>query len=189
MGPLILLIPIGLALLRPAPAPERIVLLPNEDGRPSAVIVTSSKGDTVVDRPYLAASVHQGGAVTAQDEDPAKVRERYGSTLGAMPKGPVAAMLYFEAGSERLAPESAERVIALRAQLRQRDEPEVTLVGHAARADAPGYNDELSKARAAAVKRALMLAGVPDERIGIYSRGSRDSSGGNADRRVDVRIR
>lgn len=189
MGPMILLIPIGLALLRPEPVPERIVLLPNADGRPSAVIVTSTRGETVVDRPYLAASVHQGGAMTSQDEDPAKVRERYGSTLRSMPEGPVSGMLYFEPGSERLAPESAERLVALRGQLQRRAEPEVTLVGHAARTDAPGANDELSKARAAAVARALMLAGVPEERIGIWARGSRDSKGLPDDRRVDVRIR
>lgn len=189
MGPLILLVPIGLALLRPEPAPERIVLLPNADGRPSAVIVTSAQGDTVIDRPYLSARVRRDGAVSAQDEDPVKLRERYGSTLGAMPAGPVSAVLYFEPGGELLVPESAERLVALRAQLRKRAEPEVTLVGHAARADAPGSNDELSRARAAAVGRALALEGVPQERIGIWARGSRDSQGMPGDRRVEVRIR
>lgn len=189
MGPLVLLLPIGLALLRPEPAPERIVLLPSADGRASAVIVTSARGDTLVDRPYLSASVHRDGAVTAQDEDPAKLRERYGSTLASMPEGPVSAVLYFEPGGERLVPESAERLVALRAQLRKRAAPEVTLVGHTARADAPGSNDELSKARAAAVARALVPAGVPEERIGIWARGSRDSMGLPGDRRVDVRIR
>lgn len=191
MGMLLLVVPVAIALLQaqPARAPERIVLLPNGDGSASAVIVTTRGGETVVDRPWLAASVHGDGRTSASEEDPARVRERYGATLAAMPQGPVSHVLYFEPGSDRLAAESAERLPALRAQLRERAEPEVTLVGHAGRDEMPGYNEALSKARAAAVMRAIAMPGLPEERIGTWARGSYDSRGLPADRRVDLRIR
>ena len=67
---LLFLIPL-IPALWPSPKPtERITLLPNADGRPSAVVITSAKGDTMVDRPYLSASVYASGDVTPKDEEP-----------------------------------------------------------------------------------------------------------------------
>ena len=197
-SPLLLLVPL-LAALWPTPpriANERITLLPNADGRPSAVVVRSSKGETVIDRPYLSANVFSGGVITPKEEEPAYVKARYGTTLSALPEAAAVYVVYFDAATDTLAPESAERIKQIRAQLARRAQPEIALVGHADRVDTPGYSDELSLRRAAAVKRLLVAAGIPDERIVTVARGERDLSVKTRDgsieplnRRVEIRVR
>lgn len=190
MSALLLIVPIAWALW-PAPQPtEHITLLPNADGRQSAVVVTSAKGEMLVDRPYLTADVYASGKVLPTTGAASTVRIRYGSTLDALPAGAVSHSLFFEASSARLAPESAARMIAIRSEIAQRAQPEIWVVGHADRADAPGYNDELALSRAVTVARELVSAGVPEDRIDVAARGSRDGRGfGAGNRRVDIRVR
>jgi outer membrane protein OmpA-like peptidoglycan-associated protein len=198
-SPILLLVPL-VAALWPAPtlprATETITLLPNADGRPSAVVVRSAKGETVIDRPYLSASVFAGGAVTPKDEEPAYVKARYSATLSALPEAAAVYVVYFGAGTDMLMPESAERIKQIRTQLARRAEPEIALVGHTDRVDMPGYNDELSLRRAAAIKRMLVAAGIADERIATIGRGerellvkTRDGTIEQSNRRVEIRVR
>src|SRR4051812_28165561 len=132
MTPLLVLLPL-LTLLVPADKPatktERIVLLPNADGRPSGVFVKSDKGEALIDKPYLSASVSPRG-VTAKPEEASAVQARYRTTLDALPEPASGHVVYFEQGSERLTPASAERLLALRATIARRAVPEVTIVGH-----------------------------------------------------------
>lgn len=190
MSALLLILPLAWALW-PDPQPtEHITLLPNADGRQSAVVVTSPKGEMLIDQPYLTADVYASGKVLPKPASASTVRIRYGSTLDALPAGAVSHSLFFEPSSGRLAPESAARLIAIRAAVAQRAQPEVWVVGHADRADAPGYNDELALARAVMVARELVGAGVAEERIDVMARGSRDSKDfGERNRRVDIRVR
>ena len=197
-SPILLLVPL-IAMVWPTPprvANERITLLPYADGRPSAVVVRSAKGETLIDRPYLSAGVFTGGVVTPKDEEPAYVKARYSSTLSALPEAAAVYVVYFDAATDTLAPESAERMKQIRAQLARRAEPEIALVGHADRVDTPGYSDELSLRRAAAIKRMLVAAGIPDERIVTVGRGERDLNVKTRDgsieplnRRVEIRVR
>jgi len=190
MSALLLIVPLAWALW-PNPQPtEHITLLPNADGRQSAVVVTSARGETLVDQPYLTADVYASGKVTAKPAVASTVRIRYDSTLAALPAGAVSHSLFFEASSGQLAPESAARLIAIRADIARRAQPEVWVVGHADRADAPGLNDQLALSRAVSVARELAGAGVPEERIDVMARGSRDAKGfGGQNRRVDIRVR
>lgn len=188
-SPLVLVVPLLVALW-PSPRPtERIVLLPNADGKPSAVVVTSPKGEMLVDRPYLSASVYDSGAVKPLIDEPDAIRARYQNTLAALPDAAASYMLYFEPGSDRLLPESAQRLAALRVQLARRAEPEVALVGHADRGEQPGYNGQLSARRADAVRRSLVAAGIRDGSVASIALGSYQADGQRHNRRVEIRVR
>ena len=82
-----------------------------------------------------------------------------------------------------------------RAALR-RHAARITVTGHADRAGAPDYNTGLSLRRAAAVRAALIGAGVAPDRVRIFARGEGDGAIGTGDgighagnRRVTINLR
>ncbi|MES2257184.1 MAG: OmpA family protein [Pseudomonadota bacterium] len=185
----------ALAQHHPAPT-ERITLLPSQDGRPSALIVTSSTGETVLDRPYQGASVDRGATLTSRAEDPLEINGRYRTTLAALPKGATVFTIYFETGTDTLVPESAERLGQIKTELSRRAAPEVFVIGHTDRVDTLAFNDTLSLKRAETVKRLLIEAGVPADSINVSGRGEREllvpTADGKAEqrnRRVEIRVR
>jgi len=79
---------------------------------------------------------------------------------------------------------------------RQRGAARITVTGHADRAGAPDYNTGLSLRRAAAVRAALIGAGVAPDRVRIFARGEGDGAIGTGDgighagnRRVTIHLR
>ncbi|TFW26011.1 OmpA family protein [Massilia arenosa] len=177
----------------PPPVRERIVLLPNQDGRPSAVIVKSAKGEAVIDQPYLSATVNSTGAVAQQQEAQDQVRARYASTLSAMPQRAGSRIVYFGAGSAALAAESAQVVRELLAEAKDRSWPEVTITTYADRMDLAGNGDVIGLQRAEAVRTMLVAAGVDAQRITVDNRGAREPfspiPGDWRNRRAEIRIR
>jgi outer membrane protein OmpA-like peptidoglycan-associated protein len=201
-SPLLLIVPLVAALgihFKPAPpaqSNERITLLPSQDGRASAVLVRSKTGETLIDRPYLRATVFDDGHIDARDEEPTSVQARYRSTLAAMPQAAAIYTVYFQAASDSLDPRSAELMAQLPAAIARRDEPEVIIVAHADRVETPGYNDELSLRRADAIRRQLRAAGIAEARIVVQPLGERELPAPTRDgtiearnRRVDIRVR
>lgn len=178
-----------------APA-ERVVLLPSQDGQSSAVIISSSAGDTVLDRPYLSASIATSGQVTATDGEAGAVRARYLHTLAALPQRAAVFLLYFDTATDVLVPESAARLEQIKQELAQRPAPEIIVIGHTDTVDTPAYNDALSLQRAEAVKRMLVAVGIAEERIQAQGRGkrellvpTRDRVDEARNRRVEIRVR
>jgi outer membrane protein OmpA-like peptidoglycan-associated protein len=178
------------------PVTEKIVLLPNQDGKPSAVVVKTAKGETVLDSPYQTAGIAAGGLVTARAEDPAAVNERYGTTLAALPQRARNFILYFETGTDVLVPESVPLLEQIKEELAQRSAPEIIVVGHTDRVASLEYNDALSIKRAETMKQVLVAAGIPEERISTAGRGEREPLVPTADgvdepknRRVEIRVR
>lgn len=79
---------------------------------------------------------------------------------------------------------------------RRRGAVRITVTGHADRAGAPDYNTGLSLRRAAAVRAALIGAGVAPDRVRIFARGEGDGAIGTGDgighagnRRVTITLR
>jgi outer membrane protein OmpA-like peptidoglycan-associated protein len=178
------------------PITERIILLPGQDGKPSAVVIKSAKGETVLDRPYSGASIDASGAIRSREEDPAAVKEFYSTTLAALPQHPKAFILYFETGSDELVPESVPLLAQIQRELGQRAEPEIIVIGHTDTVDTLEYNDALSIKRAEAMKLVLVAAGIPAERISTAGRGERelliptkDGVDEPKNRRVEIRVR
>jgi outer membrane protein OmpA-like peptidoglycan-associated protein len=197
IGPLIFIACLAAAIAQHNAAPrERITLLPSEDGKPSAVVVATAKGEAVLDQPYRSAQVGGNGALATVTEQESAVRQRYAPLLAVLPKGAAVFTVYFETNTEDLVPESAARFAQIRAELAQRPAPEVIVIGHTDRVDSTAYNDALSLKRAGRVKQLLVEAGIPADSIAVAGRGEREPAVATADgkaeirnRRVEIRVR
>ncbi|WP_228892788.1 OmpA family protein [Pseudoduganella aquatica] len=175
---------------------ERITLLPSQDGRASAVVVTSSKGEALLDQPYQSAAVDGAAVLLVGAGNPADIQQRYREQLAALPQRAAVFMLFFETGGDTLVPESAARLPQIKAELAARPAAEVLVIGHTDRVDTMAFNDALSLKRAESVKRWLVEGGVPADAIAVSGRGERelavqtaDGKAEQANRRVEVRVR
>lgn len=198
MGPMFALLGFGVMVIMQSvpPAKERVVLLPNQDGTSSAIVVKTAKGETVLDMPYQTAGIAGDGAVFAKSEDPAEVKTRYSATLASLPPPAASFTLYFETDTDVLVPESVPLLARIKDELAQRAAPEIIVVGHTDRVASPEYNDALSIKRAEAMKQVLADAGIPSDRIVTAGRGEREPLVPTADgvdepknRRVEIRVR
>ncbi len=183
-------------LTRPA---ERITLLPQPDGSPSAVVVRSKTGSTsVLDRPYSVATVTEFRIGSAQTDE-AAVKARYQELFDALPVRPRSYMLFFDPGGTGLTPES-ERflLIVVKVLSDQKEIPasELTVIGHADEVGTNVLNDKLSRERAMKVVAILRAKGIDTTHASIVGRGSRDPlvparKGVSEDRnrRVEIRLK
>ena len=188
-----------LAKLYTASPPERVILLPQPDGTPSAVIVQSKAGTTaVLERPYSVARITPK-QVESEQTDESTVKTRYKDLFDALPARPRSYQLFFESGGTRLTPESGKYLQLVAGVLRDlKDLPaaELTVIGHADEVGTDALNDELSRRRALAVAGMLKAKGIDTERTSIVGRGSRDpliptrkSTAEVKNRRVEIRLK
>jgi outer membrane protein OmpA-like peptidoglycan-associated protein len=179
------------------PAPqERIVLLPERDGRASAVTVRTPRAETVLEQPYAAADVLADGTVARVDESAASVQSRFGAALAAQPPAPVSFTVYFVFDTDALTPASLAQFDRIKAELAARPAPEIVVIGHTDRVGSVPYNDDLSLKRAQTVRAALIEAGIGPGGIEVAGRGEREPAVATADevreernRRVEITVR
>jgi outer membrane protein OmpA-like peptidoglycan-associated protein len=178
---------------------ERVILLPQPDGTPSAVIVQSKSGATaVLDRPYSVATVTPK-QLGSEQTDEANVKTRYKDLFDALPARPRAYQLYFETGGTRLTPESQkllQLIVGVLSDIKDLPAFELTVIGHADEVGTDALNDELSRRRAATIVSMLKAKGIDTGRASIVGRGSRDplipTKKGTAEvknRRVEIRLK
>ena len=178
---------------------ERVILLPQPDGTPSAIIVQSRSGATaVLDRPYSVATVAPK-QIGSEQTDEVAVTTRYKELFDALPARPRAYQLYFETGRTRLTPESAKSVqliVGVLSDLGDLPAFDLTVIGHADDVGTEAANDELSRQRAAAIVTMLNARGIDTTRVSIVGRGSREplvpTTKGSAEaknRRVEIRVK
>ena len=80
------------------PAPrikERVVLLPSDTDRPSAVVVTAGDREVVLATPYSSAGVRDSVLESSQLTEE-EVKKRYAGLLSAQPRKPEPFTMYFE---------------------------------------------------------------------------------------------
>lgn len=195
MGMLIWIVCLLAAVSQQRTPTEQITLLPSQDGKASAVIITTAGVDTVLDQPYQSAAIDGKGA-TVSAGDGADIGKRYAATLAAMPQRAAVFTLYFVTDTDALTPESAARLADIKAQLASRPAPEIIVIGHTDTVAKQDYNDQLSLRRAATVKRMLVEVGIDADRIAVQGRGERELLVPTADgvdeprnRRVEIRVR
>jgi len=185
---------------KPPPPPEtpkeRIVLLPDADGRTGAVIVTTAGGETVLDKPYTAADVYAHGKVERADETRDSVQSRFGLALAAMPPAPVSFIVYFMFDKDELTADSVAQFSRIKSEIAARPAPEIVVIGHTDRVGSVQYNDTLSLKRAEMVRAALNAAGVTAATFEVAGRGEREPAVATEDevaearnRRVEIMVR
>lgn len=179
----------------PEPLPpavtDTIVLLPDEDGRVGAVVVTTaSGGEQTLDTAYATVDVNEEGALETRVEDAATIQAQYGALLSATPPQPKSFTVTFEAGSsDQLTPVSLRTIDELKAFLQERPAPEISIIGHTDRVGSDADNDVLSLARAKAVQQLIEQMGVEAQSLESSGRGEREPIVATADKVSEVRNR
>ncbi|MDF1481110.1 OmpA family protein [Extensimonas sp. H3M7-6] len=155
--------------------PDRIILLPDPEGRVGAVIVHSASGERVLDKAYAEVGVGKGGAMETTQESQAGVQQRYGELLAARPPRPMSFTVHFLFDSAtEVAPESLAMLETIKTVLANWPAPQLVVVGHTDRAGSVESNDKLSLRRAESVKALLIKSGIPAQQIETAGRGERE---------------
>jgi outer membrane protein OmpA-like peptidoglycan-associated protein len=175
---------------------DRVILLPGDDGKAGAVLVSSQGATHRLDEAYKTLSTSEEG-LSEKSLSADQVNSEFGSLLNALPQSVASFTVKFVSGSAtELAPESAAVIKQLLAEVDRRDAPEVRLVGHTDSVGALLKNDELSQQRAQTVADILINQGVSQESLEATGRGEREPAVATANnvseaanRRVDIRVR
>lgn len=150
-----------------------VILLPEEDGHESSLVVSSGDQTVTLSNPYEAAKSSGGQpslAVLSQGE----VEDRYGATLAAMPRPPMSFTLYFYEGSDGLLPSSAELLDDIYGELDLRPAPQIQVTGYTDTVGKAPDNDVLAAHRADVLRRILVDYGIPEDLLLVVGRGERE---------------
>ena len=175
---------------------ERVTLLPQPDGTPSAVVVQLKAGGSILlDQPYMVATATEK-QIGTQQADEATVKLRYKDVLDALPARPKSYLLYFDFGNTQLTPESEKFMQVILRDIKELPAPEVVVIGHTDESGSDDINDELSRQRAISVLNILKAEGVDINRVSTVGRGSRDplvktkkGAYEARNRRVEIRVK
>ncbi|MFM0054873.1 OmpA family protein [Paraburkholderia phytofirmans] len=164
-----------LASLAACSTPDKIILLPDPDGKVGAVVVHSATGEQTIDKAYAGVDVTKGGSIELTVDSQSTVQARYGELLAARPPRPMTFTIFFLFDSAtELAPESAATVQKLKTVLATWPAPQLVVVGHTDLAGSQEFNDRLSMQRAQTVAAFLIKQGIPAQRIETAARGKRE---------------
>jgi outer membrane protein OmpA-like peptidoglycan-associated protein len=150
-----------------------VVLLPNADGRRSALIVTTGRSEVKLAAPYAEVQV-SGGAANVGAAGREEVQRRYGALLEAQPPRPSSFVVYFFFDSTDLTPTSRPLLDQIRSEIASMPAAEVFITGHTDTVGPDRVNDRLSLRRAEAVRDALVALGIPLKSIEVAGRGERN---------------
>lgn len=155
--------------------PDRIILLPDPEGKVGAVIVHSATGEQTINKAYAGVDVTKGGAIEKTMDSQSSVQARYGELLAARPPRPMTFTIFFLFDSAtELAPESLATVKQLKTVLATWPAPKLVVVGHTDLAGSQDFDDNLSRRRAQTVAAFLIKQGIPAQQIETAARGKRE---------------
>ncbi len=157
------------------PHREMVVLLPDNEGKVGTVVVETQQGKTVVlNSAYSSASTSGTSVVKRETTSQEEIKRTFQDAIAAQPPKPAFFLLYFESGTDEFTAESKAEVQKLLDEMKRRQEPDITVIGHTDLVGDNPANDELSLQRAQRVKEILMSLGIPAERIRVAGRGKRE---------------
>ena len=171
----VLLVSSVLALVSACAPLSRVTLLPEADGRATAVQVQGTGGaNQVLDQPYAVAAVQRQGSVDREQTTADAVQKQHGALLALPLPQAQRFVLQFEPGTATLTPDSQSQLPGILAQAQALPGGELVVVGHTDRTGSPQVNDVLSLQRAQAVRALLVEQGFQPELIEAVGRGERE---------------
>ena len=171
----VLLVSSVLALVSACAPLSRVTLLPEADGRATAVQVQGTGGaNQVLDQPYAVAAVQRQGSVDREQTTADAVQKQHGALLALPLPQAQRFVLQIEPGTATLTPDSQAQLPGILAQAQALPGGELVVVGHTDRTGSPQVNDVLSLQRAQAVRALLVEQGFQSELIEAVGRGERE---------------
>lgn len=175
---------------------ERIILLPEQDGRPTAVIVKQGGREVKLDQPYAATELSRYADPWSYRASEAEVKATFKDALAAQPSRAAHFTLNFEENSSELTEDSKKVFESVFADLKQRSVIDVVVVGHTDAVGSDAFNDDLARKRADSIRDALLARGLAATDVVAIGRGKRELLVPTADgvaeprnRRVEIVVR
>jgi len=172
-----------------------VVLLPEQDGKETAVVVKQRDGEVTLREPYAASKLSNTGP-QAYKSSAEEVQALFGPALAARPERPVEFTLYFVEGKDELTDESKRIVDSVFAEIARRPIPDVIVIGHTDSVGSDAANDVLSRQRADVVRAAFAARGLAADKVVAIGRGKREPAIPTGDgiaeprnRRVEILVR
>ena len=173
-----------------------VVLLPDPDGNPSALTLTTDGGAASIEKPGEAVGARGKGSAPAKLELSATQLQAATTLADRAPKASDRFLLYFNFGTTVLTSESRELLPKILEAIGRRPAPELTVIGHTDQAGPPDYNYQLGLRRAEAVRTEVIAAGVDSAMVEVTSHGAnnpivprRPGQPEAQNRRVEVTVR
>jgi outer membrane protein OmpA-like peptidoglycan-associated protein len=152
-----------------------VVLMPDEDGRVGAVVVSSADTAQRIDQAYSAVTVvgtrSPPSVATARGQK--AVESSYADLLKAQPLKPRTYILHFLLDSTAMTEESKALVPEVVEAVRARKPTEITIYGHTDATGTERHNDRLSAERARVVADLLRKSDPTLDHIDVRSCGDR----------------
>ena len=194
-GACIVALALAAAVAGCAPRSERIILLPERDGRSTAVIVRQGGREVKLDQPYAAAELSYADPWSYRASD-AEVKATFKDALTAQPSRAAYFTLNFKENSSELTEDSKMVFESVLADLKQRSVVDVVVVGHTDAVGSDAFNDDLARKRADSIRDALLARGLASSDVVAIGRGKRELLVPTADgiaeprnRRVEIVVR
>lgn len=199
--PIVLLLLVVACATPPKPPPpasrDVIVLLPDDQGKTGALLVSSTEVERRLDRPGQTVTVEAGSPPGLPTVMPGQELLAFaGPALAALPKPPARFILYFDHDSTNLTRESQALLQKVLGMIRDRTPGDVSVVGHTDTVGKKEYNYALSLRRAVAVASILRGKGVDPSALDITSHGkdnplvpTGDQVSEPRNRRVEITVR
>lgn len=155
--------------------PDRFVLLPDANGQVGRIVLQSGEQTLTVSEAY-AGAVQGSGPLQPSVQTAADAQARYAQLLSALPPQAQTFQLRFASGSAtQLSQDSLAELARLKATIAAWPvAADLSVVGHTDTVGAAAQNDKLSLERAHTVRKLLMDAGLPAERVQAHGRGERE---------------
>lgn len=186
-------ITVGLGACAPL---TKVVLLPQADGSPSAVLVKTAKYEQLLSTPYQRVTAQEDKALKLDATSAADVQKAYPQLYAAMPPSATKYVLNFLPGGTELTPESQAQLPKILEDATNRKGSDMVVTGHTDSTGALVANDALSLSRAKVVAQLLVDKGAAASRVEAVGRGKRELLVPTADevdepqnRRVEIVVR
>jgi OOP family OmpA-OmpF porin len=180
----------GCATVKPAPKINTyVVLLPEEGGAPTSVIVGEGAHALTLDQPLSGATVDSVGKIERKSPTAAEADQTFAAALAAQPPKPISFTLYFDTNSTQVTTASRAQLDALMAEAARRQAVEVQVTGHTDRVGNAADNDRLSLQRAETMRTTLVQNGIKATFIRAVGRGEREPLVPTADEQPEARNR
>jgi outer membrane protein OmpA-like peptidoglycan-associated protein len=175
-----------------------IVLVPEPESHTlgqASVWTKSGSADLTRERDAVAVSSNRRpGPVTRIGAD--ELERLFGAALASLPPEPRSFLLYFKFESDELTDESVRLVPSVLSVVKQRQDPEVAVIGHTDTMGLAKANIELGLKRAVFVRNLLVDAGLDKATVEVLSHGEAallirtpDETPEPRNRRVEITVR
>lgn len=186
----------GLLIYNNPPIEERVILIPDADGKVGEIFVTNPSSSQTVNQAYMSIDVENKSTLSAPKQlDKEAVLDNFSTALAAVPQPPSRYILYFNSGSTELTEESIQLIDKIVTDVNSREVYNVFIDGHTDTQGSQEINASLALERAHIVNKLFGDKLPKPEKVKVSSHGegnllikTEDNVSEPRNRRVEVVI-